>query len=62
MGLAVKADDFCNGSKCDLAGRAPLGAKRPSGLKREAERGQEEKCDLTARRSAIEGFYLPQVF
>ncbi len=23
---------------------------------------QEEKCDLTARRSAIEGFYLPQVF
>src|SRR4029077_6440470 len=23
---------------------------------------EEEKCDLTARRSAIEGFYLPQVF
>ena len=26
------------------------------------KRAQEEKCDLTARRSAIEGFYLPQVF
>lgn len=24
--------------------------------------GQEEKRDLTARRSAIEGFYLTQVF
>ena len=24
--------------------------------------GQQEKCDLTTRRCAIEGFYSPQVF
>lgn len=43
-------------------GVGALGALRLVFRVRSDAMGQEERCDLTARRSAIEGFYLPQVF